>query len=46
MLTAFIEAIKQERLAPPLLPFRRELFEEIRGMVQEQRSKLKEFLQY
>jgi hypothetical protein len=41
-----MQAIKQERLSPGLLQFEREVFEEVRLLVEDQRVKLKDFLRY
>lgn len=46
LLLRLMQAIKQERLSPPLLPFEREVFEEVRLLVEDQRGKLKDFLRY
>jgi GINS complex subunit 4 len=46
LLMRLMHAIKQERLSPPLLPFEREAFEEVRLLVEDQRGKLKDFLRY
>lgn len=46
MISGLICAIKQEKLHPELLVFEKALTEELRGLIAEQRLKLREFLSY